>query len=146
MKPDITSALNTGSMTLLGEIAPLLEGGYGGGTVTSISIMMLFAAKEAEQGAQMRVLSIGDMRELFGEAAALVSDKSLAVRLEVASRGAEDSLLISKLDETRSRLRALMIELHAHIEQQQAGWARTLDLKIWDVLAKDTERFEIVLE
>ena len=146
MKPDITSALNTGSMTLLGEIAPLLEGDYGGGTVTSIGIMMLFAAKEAEQGAQMRVLSIGDMRQLFGEAAGLVSDKSLTTRLEIASEGAEESLLISKLDETRSRLRALMIALQTHVEQEQADWARTLDLKIWDVLAKDTERFEIVLE
>jgi len=146
MKPDMASALNLGSMTLLGEIAPLLEGSYGGGTVTSFSFMMFFAAKEAEQGIEMRVQSNRDMRGLFAEAAGLISDGGLAARLEAASNTVDESLLLSKLDETRSGLRALMIELHAITEQEQAEWARALNLKIWDLLAKDAARFEIVLE
>jgi hypothetical protein len=90
------------------------------------------AARRAEENAVLRAL--------FGRAAPQVADAELRRRLEAAAASAEKSLLVSELEKSNDALRALLIDLHAHVEAQSAAWARGVEDEIWRELAKSTER------
>ena len=80
------------------------------------------------------------MRGLFAGAAKNVDEPALRARLESAASDSEKSLLVSEVDKKNDSLRALLIDLHAHVESVDAPWARALDAEIWRELVASTER------
>ncbi len=146
MKPEAGDALLNGAMTLMGDIAPLLEGGYGGGTTNTLGAMMMMAAQEFERGAHSRVEAIRDLKDLFARAASVVDNKALAGKLTDASKDEDSDLLITSLNQSLATLRSLLIELHIHIEGSTRVDAKEIEDRIWQHLALDAERFGFVLE
>ena len=60
--------------------------------------------------------------------------------LQDAASSIDSSLLISALDKTNAPLRALLIELQAHLEEQQGEAARAGEKRIWDILTASAAR------
>lgn len=145
MKPEAGDALLNGAMTLMGDISPLLEGGYGSGTTNTLGAMMMMAAQEFERAAESRVQGIRELRDLFARAATVIDDKALAERLTAASEGQDKDLLITTLNQSLSALRSLLIELHIHVEGSPRADAKEIENQIWRHLALDAERFGFVL-
>ena len=55
------------------------------------------------------------------------------------------SLRVPDLDAANLALRALLIELHAHVEELPGAEARRLEAAIWRELAASTERRKLSL-
>ena len=101
--------------------------------------------EETERAAARRVDENAALRALFARAAEQVADTELRRRLGAAAASRDPSLLLSELERANAELRALLIELHAHVEEQAAQWARALDAEIWRELVASTERRRLSL-
>jgi hypothetical protein len=140
MKPDLTQALNTGAMTLIGEISPLLEGTYGSGSINTLGAMMMIGALEHERGADNRVTSIREIQSLFAAVLPDLQEDSLTAKLTEAGKITVDDFKISALDGQLDRLKAVLIELHVYAEAQTGAVGMDLRDKIWQVLSDDADR------
>jgi hypothetical protein len=58
----------------------------------------------------------------------------------LAARGEDASLAVSALEQGNCELRALLIELHVHVEELASLAARELEAGIWRELVASTER------
>jgi hypothetical protein len=112
----------------------MLGSAFAQGQIGLIGFMLTLVANEYERGADLRVNENWAMRAFFAEAAYSVSDPTLKLKLETAAKTDDASFRISVLNQANWELRRLLIELHAHIEAQQADEARTLERKIWAML------------
>jgi len=130
---------------LMTEVAPKLGEGYAASSLEVIATMMTVASKEVDRAAQVRVDENRSLRELFGDAARVVADASLAQRLQQAASERDPDVLISTLDQANARLKSLLIELQEAVEASREDWARELDGRIWEVLqqAAATRAFEL---
>jgi hypothetical protein len=99
----------------------------------------------AARAAARRVDENAAMRTLFGRAAAEVTDTELRRKLAEAAARRDPSLLLTELEATNAGLRALLIELHAYVEEQAAPWARAVEAEIWRELVASTERRRLSL-
>jgi len=139
VKPEVPVALQKLSLSLLLEIGPAIGVEYvqrGAG----ISAMMLqMAAEEWDRAAARRALENAALRALFREAAALAG-AALGARLREAAAGEDRDLRVSALEASNQALRALLVELHAHVETLDSPEARRLEEAIWTELRRSTER------
>jgi hypothetical protein len=140
VKPDVPVALQKLSMTLLVEIAPQVGVEYLQRNSALAAIMLQMAAEEFERAAARLVEENGAMRALFGNAAPGVTDGALRERLEAAARGTDPDLRISALERANRDLRALLIELHSHVEERSDSVSKRIDAAIWAELKRSTER------
>jgi hypothetical protein len=69
-----------------------------------------------------------------------VPDGGLRARLAVVAEEREPSLRIGDLNAANDRLRALLIELHAFVEDRGEEWARRIDGAIWAELRASARR------
>lgn len=145
MKPDAPKLLEIVSGKLLFEIAPAVQPSYRQQSVGLTGMLLTMVKEEWERAAERRVVENRALRALFGRAAPQVADAELRRRLEAAAADQDTSLLISELDKKNDALRALLIDLHAHVESQDAPWARALDAEIWRELVTSTERRRFAL-
>ena len=93
-----------------------------------------------KRGASRRVEENRTLRALFARAGTVVEDAALRGRLADATSGEDTDLTLSALEAGNAALRALLIELHAHVESLDSPEAAALDEAIWDELAASTER------
>jgi hypothetical protein len=140
VKPDVPLALQKLSLTLLTEIGPAIGADYLQRSAAVAALMLQMAAEEWERGAARRAEENAALREIFRGAAAGVGDAALGARLEAAAAGADADLRISALDRANRELRALLVELHAHVERQDSAEARRVEAAIWSELRRSTER------
>jgi hypothetical protein len=140
MKPDAPKLLEIIAGKLLFEIAPSVQPSYRQSSVGLTGMLLTMVKEEWDRAAARRVEENEVMRALFGRAAPNVADTALRGRLEAAARERDASLLVSKLDASNDSLRALLIDLHAYVEEQDAPWARAVDGEIWRELVASTER------
>jgi hypothetical protein len=140
MKPDVPVALQKLSLTLLTEIGPAIGADYVQRSAAIAALMLQMVAEEWERAAARRAEENTALRELFRGAGAAVADGALRARLEAAGSGADGDLRISALDRGNRELRALLVELHAHVEGQDSPEARRLEGAIWAELRRSTER------
>ncbi len=140
MKPDAPKLLEIIAGKLLFEIAPSVQPSYRQSSVALTGMLLTMVKEEWERAVARRVEENEILRALFGRAAGQVGDAGLRGRLEAAAREKEASLLVSRLDASNDSLRALLIDLHAHVETHDAPWARALDDEIWRELRASTER------
>jgi hypothetical protein len=140
VKPDVPIALQKLSMTLLVEIAPQVGVEYLQRNSALAAIMLQMAAEEFDRAAARLVEENGAMRALFGNAAPGVTDGALRARLEAAANGTDPDLRVSALERGNRELRALLIELHAHVEDRSDSVSKRIDAAIWAELKRSTER------
>jgi hypothetical protein len=145
VKPDVGKLLETLAGKLIFEIAPSVQPAYRQQSVGLTAILLGMVREEWDRAAARRVEENAALRALFANAAPQVADAELRRRLEAAGKSAEASYLVSALEKNNDELRALLIDLHAHVESQSAPWAKALDDEIWRELAQSTERRRFAL-
>ncbi len=145
MKPDVPKLLEILSARLMFDVAPNVQPSYRQSSVGITGILLTMVREETERAAARRVDENAALRALFARAVGQVADASLRGRLDAAAASRDPSLLLSELERANAELRALLIELHAHVEEQTAPWARALDAEIWRELVASTERRRLSL-
>lgn len=145
MKPDVPKLLEILAGRLLFDVAPNVQPSYRQQSVGITGMLLTMVREETERAAARRVEENAALRALFGRASTQIGDGALKARLAEAAAGRDPSLLLTELEGANAALRALLIELHAHVEEQTAPWARALDAEIWRELALSTERRKLSL-
>jgi hypothetical protein len=140
MKPDVDHTLQLIAASLMSEVAPKISDDYTQRNSMLTAMLLQIAAEEWDRAAARRVEENGALRRLFAEAAPEIEDRELRARLAAASEEAEESVRISDLNRSSDRLRGLLIELHAHLEQIDSETARRTEAAIWEELRASTER------
>ena len=142
MKPEASDILNISADQLMAGVVPNLSASYLQGATAIHALLMKFAAREYERGADIRTAENGDIRALFAELGSRVHDPVLKARLDAAAATRDTSLTISALDASNAELRRLLIELHVHLEEQDA---RADEKRVWQLLKAMAARREIPL-
>ena len=137
MKPDAQDILNKSADQLMGQLAPALSATYSQGTAAIMALLMKFAAKEYERGADIRAAENNDMRALFADLAPRVGDMPLRKRLGEAAETRDTSLSISALNAANDELRRALIALQVWVEE---NGAREDQNRIWIVLKSMADR------
>ena len=149
MKPDCDVYLGVLVRDLLEEVAPNLTGSWEQAVVMRHVALLPVVRQELERGVQRRVEENAAMRAVFAQALQVVNDADLLARLKEAVASHEESLLVSALDASNHRLRALLTDLHAHIETSReprtVPAVQALETAIWRELAASTERRHVEL-
>jgi hypothetical protein len=107
--------------------------------------MLISVGEEFERAAARRSEENRALRGLFARAAPGVTEPGLRERLERAAAGEETSLRVSDLERANGELRALLIELHVHVEELDSPAARQIESAIWQELAASTERRKLMM-
>jgi hypothetical protein len=140
MKPDAGHFLGVVAAQLMMNIAPSLATSYEQSNATMIAVMLLSLGEEMERAASRRIEENREMRRIFAEAVAIVSDAGLRSKVEAAALEQDTSYTVSDLERANSELRSLLIELHEHIESLKSEPARHIEEMIWHELVASTER------
>jgi hypothetical protein len=120
------------------EIAPKLEG-FSAGNAAMMGAMLQMMSEEWDRAASRLVEENAAVRALIRRAAAVFDDPSLAD----AAAGEDRDLRISRLDADNDRLRRVLTDVHARVEESAAADARALEAAIWDELRASVERRRI---
>jgi hypothetical protein len=131
MKPDVSDILNITAEQSMAAIVSAAAPHYVQGATAVHGLLLRFAAREYERGADMRARENADIRALFVGLGGEVRDEALKTQLAEAAATRDESLTISSLDASNADLRKLLIALHVHVEEQEL---RTADKRIWQLL------------
>jgi hypothetical protein len=131
MKPEADDILNISADQLMAGVVPNLAASYLQGSTAIHALLMKFAAREYERGADIRTAENADIRALFAELGGQVHDPALRARLHEAAATRDASLTISALDAANADLRRLLIEFHVHLEDIGA---REGEKRVWQLL------------
>jgi len=145
MKPDVQRFIEVTAMYLIGQLAPRLAAKYDQSNVMTLGALLAVLGEEFERASARRVEENRALRELFSQAVPVVQDDALRTKLEAAAAGEDGSLLVSHLEHENSLLRALLIELHDHVEQQATPEAKRIETAIWEELVRSTERRRLMM-
>ncbi|MGH0035940.1 MAG: hypothetical protein ACQGVK_13015 [Myxococcota bacterium] len=140
MTPRLDRFLEVAAAHLMVHTAPALGPGYEQASVMILGLLLQAVREEAERSAARRVEENGVLRSLFRDALPLVGDPALRDRLASAAAERDEDLAISALERSNSGLRALLVELHALVEETEGEAARRMEEAIWAELAASTER------
>ena len=140
MKPDVARFLEVAIEHLMTRTVPALPEGYEQATIFTFGMMLGALGEEFERAAARRVEENRALRALFADAAGAVADAALAERLRAAAAGDDPDLRVAALERTNAELRALLIDLHAHVETLDTPDARRVERAIWDELVASTDR------
>ncbi len=149
MKPDCDVYLGVLVRDLLEEVAPNLTGSWEQAVVMRHVALLPVVRQELERGVQRRVEENAAMRAVFAQALQVVNDADLLARLKDAVASHDESLLVTALDVSNHRLRALLTDLHAHTETSSeprtVPAVQALETAIWRELVASTDRRHVEL-
>ena len=145
MKPEASHALERLMQALLTELMPAVQPAYRQAGVGVQAMMVAAIREELDRAAARRVEENRALRQLFADAAPVVTDAALRERLAAAAAGADANLLVPELEAGNRALRSLLIELHAHVEGLGGDAARRIEAAIWRELSASTERRKLAL-
>lgn len=154
MKPDCDVYLGVLVRDLLEEVAPNLTGSWEQAVVMRHVALLPVVRQELERGVQRRVEENAAMRALFAQALdaltdTALTDTALMARLKDAVASHDESLLLTALDVSNHRLRALLTDLHAHTETSSeprtVPAVQALETAIWRELVASTDRRHVEL-
>jgi hypothetical protein len=140
MRPTPDQMLGLMAQTLLLEIGPAVADDYGQRGTQILGMLLTMVAEEWDRGAERLVEENAALRTLFDEAAPHAADAALRERLERAASSRDTSLRLSALNRANDELRALLIDLHSHLESLETEAAAALIEQIWQELRASTER------
>ena len=147
MKPDVERTLQLLARSLLLELGPGLPHDYARKSAMLAAMLRASAAEEWDRAAEWRTEENRALREIFRAAAERgVADAALRERLAAAARSGDASLRVSELERANAALRALLVELHAHVEELATPDAREIEARIWDELRRSTERRRLSMQ
>ncbi len=145
MKPDVDRFIEVAAMYLIAQLPPALGSKYEQSNVTTLGALLAVLREEFDRASARRVDENRALRRLFAEAAPVVEDAGLRTRLEDAAASEDGSLLVSDLERGNAALRALLIDLHAHVEQLTTPAAKRIETAIWNELVTSTERRRLMM-
>jgi hypothetical protein len=145
VKPEISRVLEVMAGALMADVAPHVAPSYRQASVFASALMLTSIREELDRVADRRVEENRALEDLLGRAVAAIGDPALRARVAETVAAREPGFRISALEARNARLRAVLIELHAHVETQTAPEARRVDAEIWRELAKSTERRRLSL-
>jgi hypothetical protein len=145
MKPEPAHALERLMQALLGDLMPNVQPSYRQASVMIHAMMVGAIREELDRAAARRVEENAALRALFAGARSIVTDSALRERLAAAAGTTDASLLVPALEDANRALRALLIEVHAHVESLPGEAARRLEDAIWRELVASTERRKLSL-
>lgn len=140
MKPDPGHFLGVVATQLMMNVAPTLGTSYEQSNLTMMAVMLMSVGEELERAASRRIEENREIRRIFSEAVGVVADVGLRSDMQRAAGRPETSFAISELERANSELRALLIQLHAHVEELPSEPARRIEAMIWRELTASTER------
>lgn len=147
MKPDVDRTLQLLAQSLLLELGPALPSDYVQKNAMLSALLLASAAEEWDRAAERRAEENRALRAIFRDAAGRdVERADLRARLETAARGSDASLRVSDLERANAELRALLVELHAHVEELATRDAREIEASIWEELRRSTERRRLAMQ
>jgi hypothetical protein len=145
MTPDVDKVLAHLAGTLVMEVAPLIPVDYAQKNTQLAAMLLTACVEEWDRAVERRVEENRALRALFREALPAVADRELRERLDEAAVDPELPLRVSAQSPENDRLRSLLIELHAHVEDLDSPEARALEDAIWDELRRSTERRKLTI-
>ena len=140
MRPEPSRFLGVAAGHLMVKTAGALAPGYEQSSVSVIGLMLTQLGQEFERAAARRIEENGALRRIFADAVDVVADDDLRAKLAEAARGEEPDFAVSALEQSNCALRALLIELHVHVEELDSEAARSIEAEIWHELVASTER------
>ena len=139
MKPrltDVVAFMARDLPTYLPQVEPAFLRGRFSVIIGTLNVL----AADLDNAVPRRLEENRAFRALFHDAAAVVADPALAARLAEEGAKTSDDLRLSALDADNDRLRALLIDLHVHVEARDDATARALNAAIWAELKRSTDR------
>ena len=127
------------------DVAPNVTQSYRQASVLSAGVLLISVGEELDRIAERRISENAAIRAIFRDAVPAVADVALRARIEEGASGSEPGYRISELEASNAALRALLIELHAHVESQDGDDARRIEAEIWRELAASTGRRRLSL-
>jgi hypothetical protein len=147
VKPDVERTLQLLARSLLLELGPGLPHDYARRSAMLAAMLLASAAEEWDRAAERRAEENRALREIFRAAAERgVADAALRERLAAAARSSDASLRVSELERANVELRALLVQLHAHVEELSTPSAREIEACIWDELRRSTQRRRLSMQ
>ncbi|WP_077211772.1 hypothetical protein [Bacillus dakarensis] len=140
MKPSMNEMLESICETLLKDIAPSQQSDYQTKQLNTMAFLILNAAKEYDQAADIRFQENARMRKIFLEASTLVEDQELRGKVEAAAKSKDTSLSIKALDAANDELNELLIELQTYVEEVETPLGADLLQSIWSYFVDSTAR------
>ncbi len=140
MKPDGDQLLRVLGGGLMADLAPQLADDYLQRNAMVTGMLLAAAAEEWDRAAARRVEENATLRALFADAAQDIEDGALRQRLARAAEPGAGALLTSVLERENAELRAILIELHAHVEALGTEEGGRIEREIWQELGRSTER------
>ena len=131
MKLSFDTILTGISEALRDQISPKLDDSFDKDVSRLAQTLLNIVALARDDEVAIRVEENRRMREIFGKAAEVVDDSALAARLADAALSADPGLRISELDRETGRLRTLLVELHALLEEMSCSDSQTISQAIW---------------
>jgi hypothetical protein len=116
------------------RIGPAIGDSFAAQMARLSCMLLTISANWVDDAVELRVEENAAIRELLGEAAALL-DAPVTERMLQASRSSNPGLRISVLDAENHRLRGLLIEVHAAVEAlANDPAALSLNRRVWQFL------------
>lgn len=120
--------------SLVGELermAPSVQPAYYSAQLIFMSRLLLGAAESWDGAASGLVEENQALRAIFRDALPLIDDEGLAGRVDAAIMSKDDDLRISVLQASNERMRDMLTELHAFVEQIDSDRGRRANEAIW---------------
>jgi hypothetical protein len=140
MKPVLSAVLGALSARVFGEMMPVLPAGYRQSDALIVALLLAGAAEEHERAADVRHTTVEEFRAVFARASEALPAGPLRDAVSAAADTTPASLRISDLDACGDKLSAVLIELHAYVEERGEQWAREIERDIWATLRADSRR------
>lgn len=141
MKPDAGRVLNGVAVSLMTKVAPEVRTPFGQQLAGLSAVLLRVVATEFDRMADRLSVENAGVAAILADAAGVVSDASLAERARAAAEeGTPPDLRVSTLQGINDRLRAILVEVHAAIEDTPGEEARAMEERIWDELRESTRR------
>ena len=116
------------------DLAPLLGDPFAQDAARRAQALLAIVRTFRDDEVALKVAEHDRLRAIFADAASIVCDDHLAARLKQAIAAPETALTHSALDIETGRLRSLLVDLHAHAEDQGSESAAALCRRIWTTL------------
>jgi hypothetical protein len=141
MRPDVPRVLGGISAAMMTQLLPELRTPIAMQTATLATGLLAMIAQEFERAASRLVEENRVLRQLLGDACAILDHNGLHQRIDEAIADNEDrDLHISALQASNDRLRALLIDVHATVETREGNGFERLNERIWRELQESTRR------
>jgi hypothetical protein len=145
MKPTMDHLLISMATTLATTIIPEMpETSYALGDAKMLAALAILLAQEVDRAADVLVRENAAIRALFAQAAEMPVG-GLGVQLGKAATSTDASLRVSVLEAGNAELKAVLIDLHALVDDSSADWAKAIDAKIWAILNQGAQDRMLVL-